>query len=115
MYAAKPTSSGPCLRSTRMTGNKVALVTGSGKRRVGWHVADALGRRGYSLVLHYRSSATEAADAVDAFRRSGVEAVGMQADLGDETAVRTMIEQTMKRFGRLDVLVNCAAAWRSKK
>ena len=43
----------------------VALVTGSGKKRVGWHVADALAQRGYNLAIHYRSSAEEAAEAVD--------------------------------------------------
>jgi pteridine reductase len=98
-----------------MAGKKVALITGSGKRRVGRHIADALGERGYSLALHYRTSATEAADAVEEFRQRGVEAVGMQADLTDEKAVRSMINQTLNKFGRLDVLVNAAAAWKSKK
>jgi len=98
-----------------MANKKVAVVTGSGKRRVGWHVADALAQRGYSLVLHYRTSAAEASEAVDAFRRSGVEVVGIQADLADEKAVRAMINQTLTTFGRLDVLVNCAAAWKRKK
>src|SRR5262245_7616423 len=98
-----------------MAQNKVALITGSGKRRVGWHVADALAARGYSLVLHYRTSATEAADAVEAFRRRGIQAVGIQAELSEESAVRAMIDNALKHFGRLDVLVNCAAAWKSKK
>jgi len=98
-----------------MARKKVALITGSGKRRVGRHIADALGERGYSLVLHYRSSATEAAEAVEEFRQRGVAAVGMQADLADEKAVRTIIDQTLSKFGRLDVLVNAAAAWKSKK
>jgi pteridine reductase len=98
-----------------MAGNKVALVTGSGKRRVGWHVADALAQRGYSLVLHYRSSAAEAAEAVEAFRRRGIACTAIRADLSDEPAVRAMIDQTLAEFGRLDVLVNCAAAWKSKK
>src|SRR5262249_61391318 len=78
-------------------------------------VADALAQRGYPLVLHYRTSAAEASEAVDAFRRSGVEVVGIQADLADEKAVRAMINQTLTTFGRLDVLVNCAAAWKRKK
>jgi pteridine reductase len=94
---------------------KVALVTGSGKRRVGWHVAEALAKRGYDLVVHYRSSAVEAADTVEAFRARGAEAVGLQADLTDEASVRGLIDQTLTRFGRLDALVNCAAAWKSKK
>ena len=39
---------------------KVALITGSGKQRVGWHVAHALGLIGYHICLHYRTSALEA-------------------------------------------------------
>ena len=37
-----------------MAESKVALITGIGNRRVGWHVADALAARGYALVLPYR-------------------------------------------------------------
>jgi pteridine reductase len=97
-----------------MDRNKVALVTGSGKRRVGFHVADALAARGYALAVHYRTSAAEAAATVEALRGRGVEALSLQADLTDEDSVRGLIELTLKHFGRLDVLVNCAAAWQSK-
>ena len=98
-----------------MSRAKVALVTGAGKRRVGWHVASALAARGYALAIHYRSSAVEAAEVVDNFRRQGVQTVGLQADLCDEKAVRSVIDQTLATFGRLDTLVNCAATWRSKR
>src|SRR5262245_33932761 len=49
-----------------MSSTKVALVTGSGKRRVGWHVAEALAGRGYALAIHYRSSAAEAQETIAA-------------------------------------------------
>jgi pteridine reductase len=98
-----------------MVQSRVALVTGSGKRRIGWHVAQALAARGYALVLHYRTSAIEATATVEALRTRGVDAIAMPADLTDEGAARALIEQTLIRFGRLDVLVNCAAAWQSKK
>lgn len=98
-----------------MKPSKVALVTGSGKRRVGWHVAEALANRGYQLAIHYRSSAAEAAETIESLRSRGVDAAGFQADLADERAVRGMMDQIRTRFGRLDVLVNCAAAWKSKK
>jgi pteridine reductase len=94
---------------------KVALVTGSGKRRVGWHVADALAKRGYHLVVHYRNSAAEAADTVVHLRQYGIDAIAVQADLADEAAVRALIHETLTHFGRLDVLVNGAAAWGSKR
>src|SRR5262245_18285870 len=98
-----------------MTPSRVALVTGSGKRRVGWHVAEALAARGYALAVHYRSSAVEAAETVGSIRVRGVESVGVHADLTDEDSVRGLIEQARVRLGRLDVLVNCAAVWKSKR
>ena len=60
---------------------KVALVTGSGKRRVGSAVADALARAGYALAVHFRTSATEAAETVAALRALGVEAEVPTPDL----------------------------------
>jgi pteridine reductase len=48
-------------------------------------------------------------------KNRGVEAIGVQADLTDEQAVRGLMQQALDRFGRLDVLVNCAAAWKSKR
>src|SRR5262245_36092074 len=94
---------------------KVALVTGSGKRRVGWHVADALAGRGYAIAVHYRSSAAEATATVEQLRSRGVQAEAFAADLTDEDAVAELIKRTRERFGRLDVLVNCAAVWNSKR
>jgi pteridine reductase len=94
---------------------KVALVTGAGKRRIGWHVADGLAKRGYALAIHYRSSATAANDAVAAFKAQGVKAIAIQADLTDEAAVKALIGRTLEEFDRLDVLVNCAADWKPKK
>ena len=97
-----------------MPPNRVALVTGSGARRVGSVVADALARRGYALAVHYRSSAAEAEGTVAALRGHGVEAEAFRADLADEAAVREMVRAALARFGRIDVLVNCAAAWQRK-
>src|SRR5882724_219012 len=94
---------------------QVALVTGAGKRRVGWHVAEALAERGYALGIHYRNSAAEAEETAAELEKRGVEAIALQADLTDEAAVRGMVEQVLARFDRLDVLVNCAAVWRSKR
>jgi pteridine reductase len=98
-----------------MTSSKVALVTGSGRRRVGWHVAEALAGRGYALAIHYRSSGVEAAETVAHLRDRGIEAIGLQADLTDEQAVQGLLQQTLNRFGRLDVLVTCAAVWTRKR
>src|SRR5436305_1023799 len=97
-----------------MQPRRVALVTGSGKRRIGSVVADALARRGFAVAVHYRTSAAAAEETAAALRQHGVEAATFPADLTDETAVREMIRGVIERFGRLDVLVNCAAIWERK-
>src|SRR5262249_55133815 len=101
--------------SSFMASRKVALVTGSGKRRVGSHVAEALAERGYALAIHYRSSAAEATQSVQAYQARGLEAIAVQADLTEERAVRSMVQKVLERFGRLDALVNCAAVWQRKR
>ena len=98
-----------------MTIHKVALVTGSGKRRIGWHVAQALARRGYSLAIHYHASQAEANETVHELKQAAVEAAAFQADLTVEAAVSDLVKRTIERFGRIDVLVNAAAIWRRKK
>lgn len=98
-----------------MKNHRVALVTGAGKRRVGSHVADALAARGYAIAVHYRSSAAEAAETVDGLRAQGTQAEAFHADLTDAMAIRDMIEAALAKFGRLDVLVNCAAVWKSRR
>lgn len=92
----------------------IALVTGSGKKRVGAAVAEALARKGYSIALHYRTSAAEAQDTADSLLSFGVEVAGFQADLTDESAVKKLVEAVFARFGRVDVLVNAAAIWQRK-
>ena len=98
-----------------MTSNRVALVTGSGKKRVGSVVAEALAKRGYAIAVHYRSSGAEAEETVAGLKKHGVDAKAYRADLADEAAVRGMVAGVLRDFGRIDVLVNCAAAWQSKK
>lgn len=94
-----------------MSQTPVALVTGSGKKRVGWHVAAALAEHGYNLILHYHTSAADAHAAAEAFRRPGLEVLALQADLTDESDVRGLFQTTLDRFGRLDVFVHCAGLW----
>src|ERR1043166_3385287 len=93
----------------------VALVTGSSRKRVGWHVAEALAAHGYDLVVHYRTSGAEAAETVRHLEGMGVQAIALAADLSDQQAVRGLVAQTLERFGRIDALVNCAGAWQKKR
>jgi pteridine reductase len=93
---------------------KVALVTGSGKRRVGNVVARALAERGYAIALHYNRSADDARASVDELCSLGAEAECYQADVADEEQVSRLFAQVKERFGRLDALVTAAAVWEPK-
>src|SRR4051812_16203923 len=93
----------------------VALITGVGKRRVGWHIADALLGRGYRLALQYRTSSEDADILVAAARAKGLDATAIRADVTDEASVHSIVDTTLNRLGQIDVLVNAAAIWQRKK
>lgn len=86
----------------------VAMVTG-GAKRVGRAVVLALADAGYTVVIHYHESATEAAQLVQEVENFGREAASMHGDLSLPATWPALIGETVKRFGRLDVLVNNAA------
>ncbi|MDX1965007.1 MAG: SDR family oxidoreductase [Pirellulales bacterium] len=98
-----------------MSPQKVALITGAGKERVGWHVAAALGERGYRLAIHYNSSAAEAEQTVADFTARGWTARAFAADLTQEDATRQMTADVLAHYGRIDALVTCAAIWQRKR
>lgn len=90
---------------------RVALVTGSGKRRVGFAVARTLGHAGYSLILQYRTSREEALESVALLQAEGLSAQAFAADLSREAEVTTLMDEILRRHGRIDALVTCASQW----
>ena len=94
--------------------SKVALITGSGKRRLGNAVATALAARGYDIALHYNHSAEEAKLSAAELKGLGVRANIYPANVADESQLARLFEAIEKDFGRLDVLVTAAAIWKSK-
>ena len=93
---------------------KVALITGSGKRRIGNVIAATLAERGFRIALHYHRSAESAERTVARLTDRGTDAVALQANVADESQVERLFDETVRRFGRLDVLVTAAAVWESK-
>ena len=87
---------------------QVAVVTGA-VRRIGRAIARALAGEGAAVVINTRRSQGEA-DAVAAeIGGQGGRALVHVADITDEAAVQAMVEATLERFGRLDILINNAA------
>ena len=90
---------------------KAALVTGAA-RRVGATIAHALHASGASVVLHYRSSAEEAAALAQQLNdaRPGTATLA-QCDLLESSAVAELAHTAAKAFGGLDILVNNASSF----
>ena len=88
---------------------QVALVTG-GNKGLGRGIARGLAREGASLAITARGE-VELADAAAELRKLGADVLALPADITDEAAVEALFAATMKRFGRLDLLVNNAGAF----
>lgn len=90
---------------------KVALVTGAG-RRVGRVVALAFAAKGARVAVHYNTSAAEARRVADAVKSlSGADADVFRANLLDPKAPAKLADAVARRFGGVDILVNCASAY----
>ena len=87
---------------------RVAIITG-GAGLLGMQHARAIASRGGHVVIADLSAeqAEQAARSIEA--ESGVAALGMAADVTDKGAIERLAEQTVARFGAIDILINNAA------
>lgn len=88
----------------------VALVTG-GAVRVGRAIALGLARRGADVAIGYHRSGVAARATVRELRALGVRAEALCADIARPIEARRLVADTVRRLGRLDILVNSAAVF----
>jgi NAD(P)-dependent dehydrogenase (short-subunit alcohol dehydrogenase family) len=98
----------PTAKSGESLVGRIALVTGSAKR-LGRAVALRLAEEGADVVVHYRSSVADAQAAVSEIEKLGRRSIAIDADLTSVADIKRLFDETAKQFGRLDILVNCAA------
>jgi len=84
---------------------KTAIVTGA-SRGIGRAVANRLARDGFSVVVNYASSNNDADSAVAEIQASGGQAIAIKADVGNPADVEYLFQETVKRFGSVDIVVN---------
>lgn len=97
--------------SSQRLKDRVAIVTGA-SRGIGRAIALALAAEGAKVVVNYASSSTAAQQVVDAITEAGGEAIALGADVSKTEQVDSLFNQTIEKFGRIDVLVNNAGITR---
>jgi NAD(P)-dependent dehydrogenase (short-subunit alcohol dehydrogenase family) len=89
---------------------KVVLVTGSG-HGLGAALARAVAGSGARVVINCRADRRRAEALGEEIQRGGGEALVCRADVSEYDEAAALVEETLKAFGRLDVLVNAVGAF----
>jgi len=85
--------------------DKVAIVTGS-SRSIGAAIAQRLAEEGANVIINYISNYQAADEVINAINSRGKgKAVGVKADVSSTTGANHLLEETVKAFGKLDILV----------
>ena len=87
--------------------NKVAIVTGAATG-IGRETAFHLARAGAAVGVDYAGKSEQADEVVAQIEKDGGRAVAVQCDVSQEADVQKLVAETVKAFGRLDILINNA-------
>ena len=88
--------------------NKTALITGA-SRNIGRAIAISLGRSGYNLSLVARSNSEQLEVTLNQVQKFGVKAHSCLADLSTDQGCDKILQQTIKQFSKIDVLIHTVA------
>ncbi len=89
---------------------KVAIVTGGG-RGLGMQIAEGFAEAGANVVVCSRK--VNACEQVsENLKKLGVDSIALKCDISNPEDVKLVVEQTIAKFGRIDILVNnSGASW----
>lgn len=104
----KPDSGEQSYKGMNRLEGRVALITG-GDSGIGRAVALAYAREGADVAIAYLNEAQDAEETCRLVEDSGRESLAIAGDIVSDAHCQQLVEQTVKQFGRLDILVNNAA------
>jgi len=87
--------------------DRVAIVTGA-STGIGASTAIQMAQNGVKTVINYYRSEEKAREVLKKIESSGGTGVLMQADARDNTQVKNMVQKTIDKFGKIDILINNA-------
>jgi len=85
--------------------DSVVLVTG-GVSSIGREISCAFARAGAKVSINYYSNSEGAESLAEDFEREGVAYLLSQGDVGEQATVKSLVDRTMEKFGRIDILIN---------
>jgi 3-oxoacyl-[acyl-carrier protein] reductase len=91
--------------------NKTALVTG-GSRGIGKAIAETLAQRGARVVIADRQLDLAETTASELAATTGQTVIALHVDVTDPVSVKTLVDQVLAKFQRLEILVNNAGVTR---
>jgi NAD(P)-dependent dehydrogenase (short-subunit alcohol dehydrogenase family) len=93
-----------------MAKRPVALVTG-GARRIGRAIVEDLAANGFDVALHFHGSHSEAEETGEIASRAGAKLHLFDSDLTQSGAAKSLFQDVLTKFSRVDLLVNNASAF----
>lgn len=100
-------------RAARPLAGRVAVVTGS-SRGIGRAIAVAMAEAGAHVAVNYAGRSEDADQTLRMVEAAGAKGIRVRADVAEERQVDHLVDETIRTFGRLDILVNNAAAFPPK-
>lgn len=86
---------------------KVAIVTGA-SRGIGREIAKTLAREGIQVVANYNNSEKAAKELQEELKKEGIDIIIKKADVSKREEANELVGETLKRFGKIDILINNA-------
>ena len=87
--------------------NKVVIVTGA-SRGIGREIAKELARKGYTIIANYNKSEKQAIELKEELEKEKIKIDIFKADVSQRSEAQKLVEYTINKYGKIDVLINNA-------
>jgi 3-oxoacyl-[acyl-carrier protein] reductase len=86
---------------------KVIIITGA-SRGIGRNIAITLAKAGYKIIANYNNSEKEAKNLQEELRQNNIEIDIVKADVSKRKEVKNLVQYTLEKYKKIDVLINNA-------